>query len=68
MFPLLLLTVEVQSTICNVFYKLAKFEQQFRTTNNLELYNKKPFTMLTISYILLAPLWKKFLQVKQLNY
>ena len=50
-----------------MFYKLAKFEQQFRTTNNLELYDKKPFTMLTISYILLAPFWKKFLQVKQLN-
>ena len=49
-----------------MFYKLAKFEQQFRTTNNLELYDKKPFTMLTISYILLAQFWKKFLQVKQL--
>ena len=38
-----------------------------RTTQNLEPFDKKPFTMLTISDISLAPFWMRFLQVKQLN-
>ena len=36
-----------------------------------ELYDKKPFsmlTMLTISDISLAPFWKRLLQAKQFNY
>ena len=38
-----------------------------RTAQNLELFDKKPFTMLTISDTLLAPFERGFLQVKQLN-
>ena len=34
-------------------------------TQNLELFAKKPYTMLTISDISLAPFWKSFLDVKQ---
>ena len=55
MFPLLLITVEVRNTICNslmtyVYHKLAKFDQNrmIRTTQNFELFYKKPFQMLNI--------------------
>ena len=48
---------------------LVKFEQNqiIQTTSNLELFDKKLFTMLTISDISLAPFGKRFLKMKQLN-
>ena len=62
MFLLLLLTVEVQYTICNSLItilnqNLAKFKQNqmIRTTQNSELFDKKPFTSLTIFDMSLAP-------------
>ena len=55
MFPLLLITVEVENTICNsfitiVYHKLAKFDQNpmIRTIQNFEIFYKKPFQMLNI--------------------
>ena len=62
MFPLLLLKVTAQK--CHLYFlnnyihlRLAKFEQNrmMRITQNLELFAKKPFTVLTISDISLAP-------------
>ena len=61
MFTLLLLTVYVQNTICNLTYyfyeKLAKFEQNpmIRTTQNLDLFDKKPGYYINISDISLTP-------------
>ena len=47
-----------------VYYKLAKFEQNqiIQTTQNLELFDKKPFITVAISDILLVPFWMRFLQ------
>ena len=55
--------------ILSVHHKLAQFEQtrMIRTTQNVGLFEKKPFTMITISEMSLAPFWKKVSPVKQLN-
>ena len=55
-----------------VYHKLAKFDQNrmIRTTQFFFFFfsfYKKPFHMLNILTVSLAPFWKRFLQVKQFH-